>query len=184
MLLNKLAGLCITLVSSLTAASPILPTPQAASFAADPSINAEGLFAAAKKSQNDVLASFGSGQGGPKVKIYGDWETLPGVSAIHFIADMDVDCDGVDVRLSWISKILSEPNLFDFSLPSSSVLYVPNSALNSCRILKNHLFSTIQMVNPKHRSGTSTPAKSRFMFSPRNSINSNQLKSDQTRSER
>jgi hypothetical protein len=29
------------------------------------------------------------------VEIFGNWASLPGISAIHFFADMDVDCDGV-----------------------------------------------------------------------------------------
>lgn len=46
---------------------------------------------ASLKAGQDVLATFPSEQGAPnKVKIFGDWENLNGMSAIHFIADMSI----------------------------------------------------------------------------------------------
>ncbi|KAF7324972.1 Endo-chitosanase [Mycena kentingensis (nom. inval.)] len=84
-----------------TAKSAPAPVPTAdrsaptANFAADPSINAAGIYAAAQGSRTKVLASYPTT---PERKvysnIYGDWWNLTGVSAFHFIADMDVDCDG------------------------------------------------------------------------------------------
>nr|GAT51646.1 predicted protein [Mycena chlorophos] len=66
-----------------------------AAFAADPSINAAGIYAAAQRSQGRLLETYPTS---PDRKIYsniyGDWLNLTGVSAFHFIADMDVDCDG------------------------------------------------------------------------------------------
>ena len=91
------------LVSSISSYALSIHQDRAVGFAGDPSINAAGIFNAAKASLTagkDVLATFPSEQGVPNnVKILGDWEKLNGVSAIHFIADMDVDCDGVDVRV-------------------------------------------------------------------------------------
>jgi len=79
-----------------------LPAKRATSvgFAADPSIDAAAIFDAAQASLTagkDVLATFpATPDSGNNVKILGDWQDLDGVSAIHYIADMDVDCDGVD----------------------------------------------------------------------------------------
>ncbi|KZV87960.1 hypothetical protein EXIGLDRAFT_837880 [Exidia glandulosa HHB12029] len=72
---------------------------RAAAFQADSSINVAGILAAAKSSLSagkNVLATFPAWDGGPSVKIQGDWLNLTGVSAFHYLADMDVDCDGVD----------------------------------------------------------------------------------------
>jgi len=69
-----------------------------ASFAADTSINARGIFDAAKCWESDVMATFSSGHGN-KVKIFGDWlDLIDGMPLIYFTADMDVDCDGVNYR--------------------------------------------------------------------------------------
>ncbi|KAJ7827126.1 fungal chitosanase of glycosyl hydrolase group 75-domain-containing protein [Mycena olivaceomarginata] len=69
--------------------------PAAASFAADPSINVTGIYGAAVASNTHTLASYPTT---PERKaytnIYGDWQNFANVSAFHFIADMDVDCDG------------------------------------------------------------------------------------------
>ncbi|KAJ7244389.1 fungal chitosanase of glycosyl hydrolase group 75-domain-containing protein [Mycena haematopus] len=66
-----------------------------AGFAADPSINVAGIYAAALASSTHILATYPTT---PERKsytnIYGDWQNLPSVSAFHFIADMDIDCDG------------------------------------------------------------------------------------------
>ena len=86
----------IALVSaSIVLASP--PRKKVVGFAADPSIDVNAIFNAAKKSKK-VLATFPSGSGS-NVNIFGDWQNLKGVSAMSFIADMDVDCDGVFVSL-------------------------------------------------------------------------------------
>ena len=105
------AYLCISavLISSRSSyALSILPK-RAVGFAGDPSINVAGIFNAAQASLTagkDVLATFPSEPDAPNnVKILGDWEKLKGVSAIHFIADMDVDCHGVDVRIHCATQI-------------------------------------------------------------------------------
>ncbi|KAA1477017.1 Chitosanase-domain-containing protein [Dentipellis sp. KUC8613] len=75
-----------------------------ANFAAasDISSNAEFLLSAAtasKKAGKNVVATFPAQVGDKNnVDILGDWLKLDGVSAYHFIADMDVDCDGVDFK--------------------------------------------------------------------------------------
>ncbi|KAJ7143729.1 fungal chitosanase of glycosyl hydrolase group 75-domain-containing protein [Mycena epipterygia] len=72
-----------------------LPGTAAASFAADPSINVAGIYAAAHASNTKSLASYPTSADRKNViNIYGDWQNLAGVSAFHFIADMDTDCDG------------------------------------------------------------------------------------------
>ncbi|TFY70230.1 hypothetical protein EVG20_g2778 [Dentipellis fragilis] len=77
-----------------------------AKFAAatDVNDNAKTIFAAAtasKKAGKDVVATFPAQVGDKNnVAILGDWLKLDGVSAYHFIADMDVDCDGVDFQCS------------------------------------------------------------------------------------
>jgi chitosanase len=71
-------------------------------FAADPSINARGILSATKASAakgKDILATF-KASSGPKVPIFGDWLDLDSVSAYHWVADMQVDCDGVDVSFA------------------------------------------------------------------------------------
>jgi len=75
--------------------------PSPSSFEADSSINVAGIYAAAVASaqkRSDVLASYAAEQGDPiNVDILGDWLGLQGApSAYHWLADMDVDCDGVD----------------------------------------------------------------------------------------
>lgn len=68
------------------------------SFAADPSINVAAIYAAAQAAKSQDLASFPINDKQTYIShIYGDWLNLSGVSALHFIADMDVDCDGVAV---------------------------------------------------------------------------------------
>lgn len=76
-------------------------------FAADPSINAKAIYSAAQAAKSDELASFPTSQAQDHTStIYGDWKNLDGVSAIHFIADMDVDCDGKAVSVSLTSRLL------------------------------------------------------------------------------
>ncbi|KAJ7062122.1 fungal chitosanase of glycosyl hydrolase group 75-domain-containing protein [Mycena amicta] len=80
----------------ITTVAPERSGPTMAGFAADPAINAAGIYAAAQGSRTKILASYPTT---PERKayssIYGDWWNLTGgVSAFHFIADMDVDCDG------------------------------------------------------------------------------------------
>ncbi|KAJ7080603.1 fungal chitosanase of glycosyl hydrolase group 75-domain-containing protein [Mycena belliarum] len=85
-------------IEALTAPPPIAGPP-AASFAADPLINVAGIYAAAHSSKTKVLASYPINSARKIISsIYGDWQNLSGVSAFHFIADMDTDCDGTKVR--------------------------------------------------------------------------------------
>ncbi|KAJ6629352.1 fungal chitosanase of glycosyl hydrolase group 75-domain-containing protein [Mycena sp. CBHHK59/15] len=70
--------------------------PTGVAFAADPSINVAAIYAATQAATSQDLASFPINQEQTHVShIYGDWLNLPGVSALQFIADMDIDCDGV-----------------------------------------------------------------------------------------
>ncbi|KAJ7148778.1 fungal chitosanase of glycosyl hydrolase group 75-domain-containing protein [Mycena crocata] len=93
-------GLPVSSKKSGSSASSALPPStapivSAASFAADPSINVAGIYAAAHASKTKTLASYPTTADRKTVtNIYGDWQNLPGVSAFHFIADMDTDCDG------------------------------------------------------------------------------------------
>ncbi|KAF8218012.1 fungal chitosanase of glycosyl hydrolase group 75-domain-containing protein [Mycena galopus ATCC 62051] len=70
--------------------------PAATTFAADTSINVAGIYAAAQASDTHILANYPTT---PERKffsnIYGDWLNFTNVSAFHFIADMDIDCDGL-----------------------------------------------------------------------------------------
>ncbi|KAJ7171127.1 fungal chitosanase of glycosyl hydrolase group 75-domain-containing protein [Mycena filopes] len=72
------------------------PVASAASapFGADPSINVAGIYAAAQASNSHILATYPTNEQRRNYStIYADWN-FTGVSAFHFIADMDVDCDG------------------------------------------------------------------------------------------
>lgn len=76
---------------------------RAAAFQADSSIDVATLQSAVAKG-SDVLASYPPNEdSSDKVHIYGDWLNLSGVAAFFFTADMDIDCDGVDVSLPYVS---------------------------------------------------------------------------------
>jgi len=78
-------------------------------FAADPSINAEAIYKAAQAANSKELGSYPTTQEGDHIAhIYGDWMDLNGVSVIHFIADMDVDCDGVAYKCPGYSSSQDE----------------------------------------------------------------------------
>ncbi|KAJ7828752.1 hypothetical protein B0H14DRAFT_3718432 [Mycena olivaceomarginata] len=83
---------------SFTLAAPTSATnfaTQDTGFSADPSIDVTGILSAAQAATADSLASFPHNSDALEdVEIFGDWANLPGVSAFHFFADMDVDCDG------------------------------------------------------------------------------------------
>jgi len=86
----------LALASSAVLAAPLKRRAADTAFAADPSIDAKAIYAAAQAAKSDQLASYPTTQEGDHTSIiYGDWMKLDGVAAIHFIADMDVDCDGV-----------------------------------------------------------------------------------------
>ncbi|KAJ7148812.1 fungal chitosanase of glycosyl hydrolase group 75-domain-containing protein [Mycena crocata] len=64
-------------------------------FAADPSLNVEAIYTAVKgatKVADSYLLRHGWDR---KTPIYNDWIGLEHVSAWSFMADMDIDCDGV-----------------------------------------------------------------------------------------
>jgi chitosanase len=91
-------ALAIPISPSSTAPPPTVARISATSFAADPSINVAGIYAAAHASNTKSLANFPTNSDRKVLSsIYGDWQNLPGVSAFHFIADMDTDCDGTKV---------------------------------------------------------------------------------------
>lgn len=72
----------------------------AAAFAADASIDVQGIVSNATEGRKDIMASFLPGPGGSNVDIFGDWlHLIDGLPVFHPTADMDVDCDGVDVRI-------------------------------------------------------------------------------------
>jgi hypothetical protein len=127
-------------------ALPVPRGPRAVSFAADSRIHVATILAAAKNGK-EVLATFGSGgDSGSEVKIFGDWlKLMDGGSTFYFTADMDVDCDGVDVSIQSQKKhqVLT-------SFCSSNAKYVvspfdPFSLVE--RGLKVFSIRTIQTVN-------------------------------------
>ncbi|KAJ7434537.1 fungal chitosanase of glycosyl hydrolase group 75-domain-containing protein [Mycena galericulata] len=68
-------------------------------FAADPSMNVSGIYAAAQASNTKALASYPLNPSRKTITtIYGDWQNLSGVAAFHFIADMKTDCDGLQAN--------------------------------------------------------------------------------------
>ena len=86
----------LTITSLALTSAALVLEPRAANFAADPSIDVKEIVKASKSGKR-VLATFPTGTG-RKVKIFGDWlDLIQGAPVIHFTADMDVDCDGVDV---------------------------------------------------------------------------------------
>ncbi|KAJ6494060.1 fungal chitosanase of glycosyl hydrolase group 75-domain-containing protein [Mycena vitilis] len=65
-------------------------------FAADPSIDVAGIYSAVQAATGDPLKTYPtSPEADHHSIIYGDWLNLKNVQALHFIADMDIDCDGV-----------------------------------------------------------------------------------------
>ncbi|KAK0471272.1 fungal chitosanase of glycosyl hydrolase group 75-domain-containing protein [Armillaria novae-zelandiae] len=92
-----------TKIASFSLCACLATVAAAAGFAADPSIDVSAIYAASLTSavaKTDVIVSFPATSGGENVQIHGDWLNLDGVSAYHFTADMDVDCDGVDFQCS------------------------------------------------------------------------------------
>ncbi|KAJ7250709.1 fungal chitosanase of glycosyl hydrolase group 75-domain-containing protein [Mycena rebaudengoi] len=79
---------------TVTSKKPIASAASAMAFTADPAINIAGIYAAAKSS-NNIIASYPTTSSRKNIShIYGDWQNFAEVSAFHFIADMDIDCDG------------------------------------------------------------------------------------------
>lgn len=75
----------------------LTPSSSTADFSAKSSVDVSGILAAVNASHEKPVASYASRQGKDKnVKIYGDWSETA-ANAYFFTADMDVDCDGVDV---------------------------------------------------------------------------------------
>ncbi|KAK0227820.1 fungal chitosanase of glycosyl hydrolase group 75-domain-containing protein [Armillaria fumosa] len=76
----------------------------AADFSADPSINAGAIYKDATvsfESRESIVPNYPASQGDTdNVHIQADWLNLTDVSVYHFLADMDVDCDGVDVSVA------------------------------------------------------------------------------------
>ena len=88
-------SLCLASPSETTATHSF--NKRAAAFQASSSIDISVIQSAVTQG-SDVLASYPPDEGSSqKVNIYGDWLDLNGVSAFFFTADMDIDCDGVDV---------------------------------------------------------------------------------------
>ncbi|KAJ7457197.1 fungal chitosanase of glycosyl hydrolase group 75-domain-containing protein [Mycena galericulata] len=65
-------------------------------FAADASINVAAIYTAAKGATKTKVASYFTSDAHDYTSVvYGDWTHLQHVSAFSFLADMDIDCDGV-----------------------------------------------------------------------------------------
>ncbi|KAJ6592441.1 fungal chitosanase of glycosyl hydrolase group 75-domain-containing protein [Mycena capillaripes] len=65
-------------------------------FRASAAANVGGILSTAKASTQSLATFPHNAAASPDVEIFGDWVDLSGVSAFHFFADMDVDCDGGD----------------------------------------------------------------------------------------
>jgi len=73
--------------------------PSPVSFQAASDIDVEAIYAAVKRATAKPVAEYDSGQGSKKVTIYEDFMSHEGdAKAMSFMADMDVDCDGAQVR--------------------------------------------------------------------------------------
>ncbi|KAJ6629351.1 fungal chitosanase of glycosyl hydrolase group 75-domain-containing protein [Mycena sp. CBHHK59/15] len=84
-------------------------TADKSAFAADPSIDASGIYAAVQAATQQPLATFPTTQAQDHMStVYGDWLNLAGVQAFHFLADMDIDCDGVSANCPGASTSESE----------------------------------------------------------------------------
>ncbi|KAJ7659546.1 fungal chitosanase of glycosyl hydrolase group 75-domain-containing protein [Mycena polygramma] len=84
-----------TLISFVVAAPLFNLATRAVGFTAAVPVDIAGILLAAQAS-TQALATFPHNAAAkPDVPIFGDWVNLEGVSAFHFFADMDVDCDGV-----------------------------------------------------------------------------------------
>ncbi|KAJ7080638.1 fungal chitosanase of glycosyl hydrolase group 75-domain-containing protein [Mycena belliarum] len=103
---SRLLSLYALALASVALAAPLVyHTPRSTSsssydeFAADSSLDVSAIYDAAKQATKKQIpgASYLTDPGSNDyVQIYQDWSDLPQVSAFHFIADMDIDCDGVD----------------------------------------------------------------------------------------
>ena len=90
----------------LKAALPLILAAAAASansaFEAHESIDVAGIYDAVKEGVargQDVLATYATDYGLPAtVTVNGDWKSSS-THYYYFMADMDIDCDGVDVSL-------------------------------------------------------------------------------------
>lgn len=96
------------------------PAIDVTTFAADSSIDVAAIYSAAKAATSQELASYSTGKKTTS-HIYGDWMKLDGVSAIHFMADMDVDCDGVAVSRHCASYILKLTHVFFLTVQMPSM---------------------------------------------------------------
>ncbi|KAJ6616176.1 fungal chitosanase of glycosyl hydrolase group 75-domain-containing protein, partial [Mycena sp. CBHHK59/15] len=68
-----------------------------ANFSADPDINVAEILSALQNATNSRIATYPtSSTQDHTAYVYSDWQSFSQVSAVHFIADMDIDCDGVD----------------------------------------------------------------------------------------
>ncbi|KAK7006657.1 fungal chitosanase of glycosyl hydrolase group 75-domain-containing protein [Favolaschia claudopus] len=66
-------------------------------FAADPSVDVAGIYAALQAARNSVVATYPTTYlQDHTTSVYSDLLNLTQVSVIHFFSDMDVDCDGLN----------------------------------------------------------------------------------------
>ncbi|KAK7002141.1 fungal chitosanase of glycosyl hydrolase group 75-domain-containing protein [Favolaschia claudopus] len=66
-------------------------------FAADPSVDVAGIYAALQAARSSVVATYPTTYlQDHTTSVYSDLLNLTQVSVIHFFSDMDVDCDGLN----------------------------------------------------------------------------------------
>ncbi|KAJ7694909.1 hypothetical protein B0H17DRAFT_1274452 [Mycena rosella] len=113
--------------SDVASPPPTMAATAVATFAADQSINVAGLYAAAHASSRKSIASYPTNSNRKIVtNIYGDWQNLTGVSAFHFIADMDTDCDGTK-QCQYLDALEDDPRLTGLISRHESDRYVPGT---------------------------------------------------------
>jgi hypothetical protein len=96
--------LCRAVPAPMALDSSGVTTADKEAFAADPSIDVAAIYSAVQAATQDPLATYPTSQDQDHMStIYGDWLNLDGVQAFHFLADMDIYCDGVSVRISSFS---------------------------------------------------------------------------------
>ncbi|KAJ7708337.1 hypothetical protein B0H17DRAFT_1125090 [Mycena rosella] len=106
---TPLTSLDTLVLASIALAVPLIyledqdTSPAYSIFAADLSLKIAALYTAAKATKAEPIDSYRTEPDTDNMaEIHRDWSTLPHISAFHFLADMDIDCDGVDI--SWNCK--------------------------------------------------------------------------------
>lgn len=90
-----------TALLGLVAATPTLVAraPAPSTFQAASSIPVAAIAAAARNAkQTPADATYPIGSGSTKATIHSDWVNFSNGAAYVWVADMDVDCDGIDYK--------------------------------------------------------------------------------------